>query len=79
MASNDRNLEDMERLIMEASTGPAGWQTPGDISRMSFEALAADMSMIRTLPSLGMLRISGDGVLHSAAPLSEVTRVLRHF
>ncbi|KUI17396.1 hypothetical protein AU191_08785 [Mycolicibacterium acapulense] len=46
---------------------------------MSFDALAASLSIIRTLPSSGVLRFSGDGVPHSAAPLSEVTRALHHF
>ncbi|MGB3476403.1 MAG: hypothetical protein WBA69_16640 [Mycobacterium sp.] len=79
MASNDPSLEDLERLIMASASGPVGWQTPGDVSRMSFEALAADLSIVRALPSLGVLRFSGVGVMHSAAPLSEVTRALHHF
>jgi hypothetical protein len=79
MASNEPSLEDLERRIMASASGAAGWQTPGDVSRMSFEALAAGLSIIRTLPSLGVLRFSGVGVLDCAAPLSEITRALHHF
>jgi hypothetical protein len=79
MASNEPSLEDLERQIVASASGAAHWQTPGDVSRMSFEALAADLSMIRTLPSQGVLQFSGVGVSHSAAPLSEITRALHHF
>lgn len=79
MASSKHDIRDLERRLMAATSAPATWQTPDDVSRMSFEAMTADLSLIRTLPSTGVLRFSGGGVPDSTAPLSEITRALQHF
>jgi len=78
MASGERNIKGIEDLIVGAYAGrqPA-WETADDVARISFEALVTQDEIARTLPSLGMLRLSGPGVTVHAAPLSEVTRVLQ--
>lgn len=59
-------------------TAPA-WTTLDDLSRISVEALIADQTLGRTLPSHGNIRISGDGVTGASARVSEVARVMTGF
>jgi len=79
MASNDPRIEDLERYVAASTSEPASWRTPDDVSRMSFEALATDASILRTVPSTGVLRFSGAGVSQSAGSLSEIGRALHQF
>ncbi|OBJ81424.1 hypothetical protein A9W97_02430 [Mycobacterium gordonae] len=71
----------MEAAVLAAMTDddtPA-WSTPDDLSRISVEALIADDTLGRTLPSRGNIRISGDGVTGASARVSEVARVMAGF
>jgi hypothetical protein len=49
------------------------------LSRISVEALIADDTLGRTLPSRGNIRLSGDGVTGASARVSEVARVMAGF
>ncbi|MDH6199025.1 hypothetical protein M2272_005692 [Mycobacterium frederiksbergense] len=78
MASDERDVKAIEDLIVRAYDGrQPGWQTADDVARMSFEALVTEDEIARSLPSLGMLRLSGPGVTVHSAPLSDVTRILQ--
>ncbi|TQR82627.1 hypothetical protein D8S82_31035 [Mycobacterium hodleri] len=78
MASDERTIKDIEDIIVRASAGrEPTWQTADDVARISFESLVTDDEIARTLPSLGMLRLSGPGVSLHSAPLSDVTRILQ--
>ncbi|OBH55022.1 hypothetical protein A5687_03345 [Mycobacterium mantenii] len=78
MASDDRDVRAIEDLIVRAyGDRQPGWQTADDVARISFEALVTQDEIARTLPSLGMLRLSGPGVTVHSAPLSDVTRILQ--
>ncbi|MBV8180831.1 MAG: hypothetical protein JO045_18940 [Mycobacterium sp.] len=71
----------MEAAILAAMAdddSPA-WTTPDDLSRISVEALIADDTLGRTLPSRGNIRISGDGVTGASARVTEVARVIAGF
>ncbi|OCB17834.1 hypothetical protein A5689_23860 [Mycobacterium intracellulare subsp. yongonense] len=71
----------MEAAVLAAMTddGTPAWSTPDDLSRISVEALIADNSLGRTLPSHGNIRLSGDGVTGASARVSEVARVMAGF
>ncbi|MEY8014704.1 MULTISPECIES: hypothetical protein [Mycobacteriaceae] len=81
MTTSEDDLDRMQAAILAAMTDddtPA-WSTPDDLSRISVEALIADDSLGRTLPSRGNIRLSGDGVTGASARVSEVARVMAGF
>ncbi|GAY17240.1 MULTISPECIES: hypothetical protein [Mycobacteriaceae] len=81
MTTSEDDIDRMETAILAAMTDddtPA-WSTPDDLSRISVEALIADDSLGRTLPSRGNIRLSGDGVTGASARVSEVARVMAGF
>jgi hypothetical protein len=81
MTTSEDDIDRMQAAILAAVTDddtPA-WSTPDDLSRISVEALIADDSLGRTLPSRGNIRLSGDGVTGASARVSEVARVMAGF
>lgn len=81
MTTSEDDIDRMQAAILAAMTDddtPA-WTTPDDLSRISVEALIADDTLGRTLPSHGSIRLSGDGVTGASARVSEVARVMAGF
>ena len=81
MTTSEDDIDRMQAAILAAMTDddtPA-WTTPDDLSRISVEALIADDTLGRTLPSRGSIRLSGDGVTGASARVSEVARVMAGF
>lgn len=81
MTTSEDDIDRMEAAILAAMADddtPA-WTTPDDLSRISIEALIAEDTLGRTLPSRGNIRITGDGVTGASARVSEVARVMAGF
>lgn len=81
MTTSEDDLDRMQAAILAAMADDdtPTWSTPDDLSRISVEALIADDTLGRTLPSRGNIRISGDGVTGASARVSEVARVMAGF
>ena len=78
MGSPEYNVDDLERQLL-AHPSETSWATADDVARLSLESLLEDQRLVRTMPSRGVLRFSGEGVKQSTAPLPDVIRALRHF
>ncbi len=81
MTTSEDDIDRMQEAILAAmdDDDTPAWSTPDDLSRISIEALIADDTLGRTLPSRGNIRISGDGVTGASARVSEVARVMAGF
>jgi hypothetical protein len=81
MTTSEDDIDRMQAAILAAVTDDdtSAWSTPDDLSRISVEALIADDTLGRTLPSRGNIRLSGDGVTGASARVSEVARVMAGF
>lgn len=70
-----------ERLLARATSPlPAPtWSEPGDLGRMSIDAMVEQRSDARDQSSRGAVRLSGAGVVGHSAPLEEVGKVAMHW
>lgn len=71
-------IESLRRTILDADLDVT-WSEPGDLSRMSFEALVAERTHGRVLASRGSLHLTGDGVDGHQASLASVSNVMASF
>lgn len=76
MASNDDDLRTLSNLLARM-TGPARptWSAPGDLSRMSGEALASRAGDVRETQSSGHIHLTGAGVRGHSAGLDDVSKL----
>lgn len=56
--------------------GPPTWQTPSDLARISIDAMSTSMDVGRQMVSLGILRLTGDGVESSRASMEAVGELM---
>jgi hypothetical protein len=69
------------RLVHRAggSLPPPSWSEPGDLARMSTEAMTEQRGDVREHPSHGVVRLSGAGVSGHSAALDEVGSIALHW
>jgi hypothetical protein len=75
MATSDES--EMHQLLARAPAPlpEPTWSGPGDLARMSVEAMVAQSEELRELESAGKFRLTGAGVLGHAADLDDVGQV----